>query len=187
MSEPEDDGWVRHGGTDPFLAPEAERDAARRLRGRLALPVTVWTAWSAGRRAVGLTVSSTLLAEGDPPMVVGLLNPLTELCTAVQETGRFIVHVLAADQVRLADQMAGRYPDDPFRGVSITESEHGPILGDVRTRATCRFRGQHDTGWSVTVTGSIEAMELGPAERPLIHYRSGYYSTAPRRTPPPSP
>lgn len=181
MTERGEDGWARHGGDDPFATPEVERDPLRRLRGRLASPVTVWTAWDDHRRAVGVTVSSTIVAEGEPPLVVGLLGPLSEAWEAIQAARTWVVHVLSSGQVRLADQMAGRYPDDPFRGVVITETPAGPVIGEAHTRLVCALEEGREVGWSVLVTGRIDSMELGPPERPLVHYRSGYYSLAPRR------
>jgi len=35
---------IRVGGQPPFAVPAERRDPARRLRGRLVAPVTVWTA-----------------------------------------------------------------------------------------------------------------------------------------------
>ena len=49
----------------PFLPPEQDRDPVRRLRGRLISPVTLWTAADGIDRA-GLTVGSTVIADGDP-------------------------------------------------------------------------------------------------------------------------
>ena len=183
MSEPVDDGWARHGGDDPFATPDRERDPLRRYRGRLASPVTVWTAWDGNRRAVGVTVSSTMVGEGEPARIFGLLGPLGDVWEAIQVRRTWVVHLLPANQIRLADQMAGRYPDDPFRGVEITESAAGPVLGDVHTRLVCALEDGREWGWSVLVTGRIDSIELGPAERPLVHYRSGYYSLTPRRDP----
>ncbi|MHB1854445.1 MAG: flavin reductase family protein [Acidimicrobiales bacterium] len=178
-----EDGWVRHGGPDPFLTPEEKKDISRRLRGRLASPVSVWTAWARDRRAVGLTVSSLMVGEGDPAVILGLVGPLSDLWEAVEASGRFIVHILGTDDVRLSDQMAGRYPDDPFRGVSIIEAEAGPVLTGIETRAACTLLGHRPLGWSQLVEGRIDSVELGPVERPLVHYRSGYVSTGPRRDP----
>ncbi|HUZ42767.1 MAG TPA: flavin reductase family protein [Acidimicrobiales bacterium] len=178
-----EDGWVRHGGPDPFLTPEEKKDLSRRLRGRLTSPVSVWTAWARDRRAVGLTVSSLMVGEGDPAFILGLVGPLSDLWEAAEASGRFIVHVLGSNDVRLSDQMAGRYPDDPFRGVSITETEAGPALSGVETRAACTLVDSRTVGWSLLVQGRIDSVEMGPVERPLVHYRSGYVSTGPRRDP----
>src|SRR5919197_877292 len=58
---------IRVGGRHPFTTPPERRDPARRLRGRLLAPVTVWTAGHPPATA-GLTVSSLLVAEGRPPV-----------------------------------------------------------------------------------------------------------------------
>ena len=54
-----------HEGEHPFIRPEADRDPVRRFRGRLVAPVTIVTAGDDVGRA-GLTVSSLMLAEGEP-------------------------------------------------------------------------------------------------------------------------
>ena len=78
-----DDGYRRI-GSDPFLA--AEQDSARRLRGRLTVPVTVWTAYDRDGIPAGITVSSVLVVEGEPPEVIGLLGPLSEFWDAVSHS-----------------------------------------------------------------------------------------------------
>src|ERR671932_775332 len=64
---------IRVGGQPPFAVPAERRDPARRLRGRLVAPVTVWTAGHPPGGA-GLTVSSVLVAEGQPARLLGLLD-----------------------------------------------------------------------------------------------------------------
>ena len=55
---------------DPFATPEPEQSPVRRLRGRLARAVTLWTAPG----PAGLTVSSMLVADGEPGRVLGLID-----------------------------------------------------------------------------------------------------------------
>ena len=73
--------------TDPFAVPAGQRSPVRRLRGRLAAPVTLWTAPG----PAGLTVSSTLVAEGEPDRLLGLIDAESDLWAAVEEAGRFAV------------------------------------------------------------------------------------------------
>ena len=75
-----------HLGVDPFEGFADGPDRGRRLRGRLVAPVTVWTAGSGENRA-GLTVSSCLVAEGEPAEVLGLIGDLTDLYAAILEAG----------------------------------------------------------------------------------------------------
>jgi 3-hydroxy-9,10-secoandrosta-1,3,5(10)-triene-9,17-dione monooxygenase reductase component len=74
---------IRVGSQPPFAIPPERRDPARRLRGRLVAPVTVWTA---GRPpgGAGLTVSSVLVAEGQPARLLGLIDPTSAFWEAAQ-------------------------------------------------------------------------------------------------------
>jgi 3-hydroxy-9,10-secoandrosta-1,3,5(10)-triene-9,17-dione monooxygenase reductase component len=167
-------------GADPFAAPPEERDPGRRLRGRLAAPVTVWCAWH-GDRPVGLTVSSVMTVEGDPPSIAGLVGPLTDLWEAVEETGRFVVHVLDRDQVRLADQFAGRYPADPFDGVAFTPTPWGPVIDAAPTRACCLLNEGREVGFFVLVTAQAQEICIGAEADPLVNYRGEYFTLRSRR------
>ena len=69
--------------TDPFATPDEEKSAVRRLRGRLAAPVTLWTTPG----PAGLTVSSTLVADGDPGRVLGLIDDEKEILHSVDDAG----------------------------------------------------------------------------------------------------
>jgi 3-hydroxy-9,10-secoandrosta-1,3,5(10)-triene-9,17-dione monooxygenase reductase component len=171
------DGFRRI-GADPFELPVEERDAIRRLRGRLPMPVTIWTAYGVEDFPAGITVSSMLVEEGDPPCVLGLIAPDSTLWDAVRVSKRFVVHILDRNQSRIADQFALRYPGDPFEEVAIVKSDHGPVLGDVRTRSACSLAGYLDGGYSLMIRGSIDQVELDPnPTQPLVHYRGRYLTT----------
>lgn len=175
-----DDGWNRV-GTDPF-ATGATVDEVRRLRGRLAAPVTVWTAYDPDGSATGITVSSVMVAEGEPASVLGLIGPLSEFWEAVSETRRFTVHVLDSDAMRVADQFALRYPGDPFEGLAVSRTEWGPSLDAAAVRARCALSGSMDAGYQLLVHGALTGIDTPDNGRPpLVHYRGRYLTTAPRR------
>lgn len=171
------------------------RDAARRLRGRLASPVTVWTAGFLGAEAVApgspvppaaATVSSVLVAEGDPPVVLGLLSPLGDLLEALVATGRFVVQVLGQHEAELAERFAGARPgplgaegEGPFAGLGARDSPYGPLLPGARARAACRLIERRPVGAQVLVAGALETVELEEAGSPLVHYRGRYRRLAP--------
>jgi 3-hydroxy-9,10-secoandrosta-1,3,5(10)-triene-9,17-dione monooxygenase reductase component len=172
-----DDNGVRKVGDDPFAVPVDQRDPARRFRGRLPAAVTVWTASFADGRATGITVSSLLVAEGEPPAVLGLIGTLTNFWDAVRESKRFVVHVLSEDQRRVADEFAGRYTQVNFtEGWSAAdESEWGPTLRAVTTRAYCGLGGFMESGYFLLVRGDVDHFDIDdPAPAPLVHYRGGY-------------
>jgi flavin reductase (DIM6/NTAB) family NADH-FMN oxidoreductase RutF len=72
----------------PFAEPQ--QDPVRRFRGRVGGTVSLWTTGSGSARA-GLTVTSYLVANGDPPHVLGLVDPESELAEAVVDTGTVVV------------------------------------------------------------------------------------------------
>jgi len=168
---------TRHSGLspdDPFATPLEERRLDRRFRGRLVAPVTVWTAGSGDRRA-GLTVSSLLVAEGDPAEVLGLLDPLSELFDVLVDRGSFVAHVLETADQRLAGMFAGAYPVDPFEEVDTVDGEFGPVISGTRHILGCRLVGSEELGFQMLVRGSIEALEIVvDAGQPLIRYRGRY-------------
>ena len=182
-----DDG-VRRIGVDPALLPPEQRDPGRRLRGRLAAPVTVWTAGGgdgvgggAPAERVGLTVSSVLVAEGEPPEVVGLLGPLSDFWDTARATKRFVLHVLGAGQAGLAERFAGHYPGDPYEGLRVSASPAGPVLEDCDTRAACSLTGQLEVGPGLLVRATLDEITVGgELVDPLVHFRGRYLTIASR-------
>ena len=138
---------IRVGSQPPFAVPPERRDPARRLRGRLVAPVTVWTAGQLPGGA-GLTVSSVLVAEGEPARLLGLIDPTSAFFEAAQETGAFVVHVLAAGDRALAERFSEVRPPirGPFERLQVAESPWGPVLGGSRPRAACRLAGSAPVG-----------------------------------------
>ena len=172
-----DDGFRRI-GSDPFELPVDERDDVRRFRGRLPGPVTVWTSYAEAGLHEGVTVSSVLVGEGEPPSILGLIAPDSAFWDALRASKRFVVHVLDRAQRRIADQFALRYPGDPFEGLSIASSDYGPVLSEVETRSSATLMGFIDVGYSLLIQGSIDEVELDPNPTdPLVHYRGRYFTT----------
>ena len=159
----------------PFATPPEDREPARQLRGRLVAPVTILTAGGAEARA-GLTVSSLMAAEGEPSHVFFLVGTDTEFYDAMAETGRFVVHVLSADDRELADVFAGLRPNPggPFAGLDIVDGHHGPELTRFGTRAYCTFEGGTAETYHLLARGAIERIELDDLADPLSYFRGAY-------------
>jgi flavin reductase (DIM6/NTAB) family NADH-FMN oxidoreductase RutF len=160
----------------PFLEPESGRDSARRLRGRLGGAVTLWTTGTGDERA-GLTVSSVLVAPGEPARVLGLLDPDSDLADALARTGSAVVSLLAWSHRDLADAFAGvaPAPGGVFRLGTWQQTEWGPLLDGVTAWAGVRFAVEPTpVGWSVLYDGAIEHVEIGDDVGPLVHRRGHY-------------
>lgn len=137
-------------------------------------PVTVWASGEgAGRH--GLTVSSLLLAAGEPDRVLGLIDPDSDFWDA--EPATWTVNVLGAEHRFLADAFAGAAPapGGPFTLGDWTESEWGPVLtGSAGWIGVRRDEGEpRQVGWGLLVEGLVEAVTVGDAAA-LVHLRGRY-------------
>jgi flavin reductase (DIM6/NTAB) family NADH-FMN oxidoreductase RutF len=159
----------------PFLEPE--RDPVRRLRGRLGGAVTLWTAGTGEGPLdrAGLTVTSLLVANGEPARLLALIDPDSAFAEKLSETGTAVVSLLTWEERDLADAFAGTTPapGGPFRIASFEQTPWGPRLAAATTWAGVRIEGRTDVGWSTLVTCVVEELEVGEAE-PLIHRRGRY-------------
>lgn len=162
----------------PFAEPEDRRDPVRRLRGRLGGAVSLWTAGDAAdlRACAGLTVSSLLVVPGEPPRVLGLVDPDADLADALARTGRCVVQLLRWEHRDLAEQFAGAAPapGGPFAQAPWAATAWGPRLADATTWAGVRVEEAVEVGWSLRVTGVLAEVHVGDDEAPLEHRRGRY-------------
>jgi flavin reductase (DIM6/NTAB) family NADH-FMN oxidoreductase RutF len=158
----------------PFVPPEGDRDPLRRLRGQLPAPVTVWTAGT-DRERRGLTVSSVLVAAGDPAHVLGLVDEEADLWASPPTT--LVVNVLGPRHSYLADAFAGTAPapGGPFTQGEWTDSEWGPVLADAAAWLGVRLDPEppRHVGWGLLLDGVVEHVETTSTEV-LTHVRGRY-------------
>jgi flavin reductase (DIM6/NTAB) family NADH-FMN oxidoreductase RutF len=159
--------------THPFADPEP--DPVRRLRGRLGGAVSLWTA-GADRDRSGLTVTSLMLAHGEPAHLLGLLDPDADLTEALLDAGRGVVQLLSWPDRDLAEAFAGTAPapGGPFRMAAFEETEWGPRLTSADTWAGVSLVDSRQVGWSLEVTCRIDTVTVGDEEAPLLHRRGRY-------------
>ncbi len=159
----------------PFLEPEAERDQVRRLRGRLGGTVTLWTSGEGSSRQ-GLTVSSVMLANGEPAHALALVDPDSDFAMAFQDTGRAVVQLLEWSHRDLAEAFAGLAPapGGVFTLGSWSQTDWGPRLEGTSAWAGVRLDGAREVGWSLLVDAIVEQVEVGDEHQPLVHRRGRY-------------
>ncbi len=159
----------------PFLEPE--RDPVRRLRGRLGGAVTLWTSGTGDGPLdrAGLTVTSMLVANGQPPRVLALLDPDSDLAEMLANTGLAVVSLLTWDDRALADAFGGTAPapGGAFRLGAFVQTPWGPRLAGAATWGGVRLESTAEVGWASLVTCVIEELEVGDDE-PLVHRRGRY-------------
>ncbi|MDO9455059.1 flavin reductase family protein [Nocardioides sp.] len=161
----------------PFATDD---DPVRRLRGRLGGAVTLWTAGDgdAPRGWAGLTVSSVMLAHGETPRLLALVDPDSDLADTVERTGRAVVHLLSWQHRDLADAFAGvsPAPGGPFRLGPFEPTAHGPLLADATSYGAVEVESAVEVGWSLLLTCPLDvgSLVVGDDEDALLHRRGRY-------------
>lgn len=156
----------------PFPTPD---DPVRRLRGRLGGTVSLWTSGSDGDRS-GLTLSSFMVAGGEPARLLALVDPDSDLAESLVATGRAVVQLLAWRHRDLAEAFAGTAPapGGPFRSADFAQTPWGPRLADVGTWAGVTLESATSVGWSDLVTVVVDELTVGDDDEPLFHRRGRY-------------
>jgi flavin reductase (DIM6/NTAB) family NADH-FMN oxidoreductase RutF len=160
----------------PFAAPEGARDPARRLRGRLGGTVCLVTSGSGTARA-GLTVSSAMVAHGEPAHLLVLLDPDSALADVLADTRRGVVQLLSWPHRDLAEAFAGLAPAPGglFRMGTWSETAWGPRLDGVSAWAGFDVADISEVGWSLLVDGVLAEIHLDEeVDEPLVHRRGRY-------------
>lgn len=162
--------------THPFAAEGPKRRPVRRFRGRLPAPATIW-ATSAETGPVGLTVSSLVVADGEPGEIIGLIDPASDLFDAIVETEHWAVSLLTFDDRQLSDAMAGLAPapGGPFRMGRWRDTQWGPVLATAPGWLGARLlTAPVEAGWSMLVRGVIEHVEIDELAAPVAYVRGRY-------------
>ena len=164
--------------THPFADPDP--DPVRRFRGRIGGVVSLWTAGDDASRA-GLTMSSFMLAAGEPARLLGLVDPDSDLADEVARTGRAVVALLQWPDRDLAEVFAGASPapGGRFRSAPFVDTGWGPRLERATTWAGVRLESAVDVGWSSLLTCVVEHVVVGEEAQPLVHRRGRYLRPEP--------
>ncbi len=158
----------------PF-AP-ADEDPVRRLRGRLGGAVTLWTSGSVETTRAGLTVSSVMVAGGEPGRLLGLLDPDADLSDVLAATRRCVVQLLEWEHRDLAEAFAGQFPapGGAFRMGEWEQTAYGPRLLSARSWAACELDSTQTVGWSDLAVVRLEEVAMHDEVQPLQHRRGRY-------------
>jgi flavin reductase (DIM6/NTAB) family NADH-FMN oxidoreductase RutF len=164
----------------PFAADEQDRRPLRRFRGRMASPVSIWAAAADGMRA-GWTLSSFLVADGDPAEVIGLVDEESPLADVLAHSATLTVNLLGWPHRNLADAFAGvsPAPGGPFTLAVWQETEWGPVLESSLGWIGARLKPDADhAGWGLLLRAVVERVEIPsePAEELMCFVRGRYRS-----------
>ena len=167
----------------PFAVGEQDRNPLRRFRGRMASPVSIWAATAHGTRA-GWTLSSFLVADGDPGEVIGLIDEESPLADVLAESPTLTISLLGWGQRALADAFAGvaPAPGGPFALSNWQDTDWGPVLENSLGWIGARLKADPDhAGWGLLLRAVVERVEIQrDAADDLLCYVRGRYRSLSR-------
>ena len=167
----------------PFAVGEQDRNPLRRVRGRMASPVSIWAATAHGTRA-GWTLSSFLVADGDPGEVIGLIDEESPLADVLAESPTLTISLLGWGQRALADAFAGvaPAPGGPFALSNWQDTDWGPVLENSLGWIGARLKADPDhAGWGLLLRAVVERVEIQrDAADDLLCYVRGRYRSLSR-------
>jgi flavin reductase (DIM6/NTAB) family NADH-FMN oxidoreductase RutF len=117
-----------------------------------------------------------MVANGDEPRLLALVDPDSDLLDRMRETGRVVVQLLSWPDRDLAEAFAGQMPA-PGGRFTLGEWEqtgHGPRLVTAPTWASVELDSAEEVGWSDLVVARLVGVEIGADGVPLEHRRGRY-------------
>lgn len=137
--------------------------------GRFATGVTVVTCRSSDGEPHGATVTAFMPVSLDPPLITVALTRTSRACTYL-DGAPFAVNVLAADQIDVAMNFAGRPSADPIRWAP---GPTAPVLAGTAATLSCRPHRTDDGGDHLLFLGEVVAAETA-TRSPLLFADSAF-------------
>jgi flavin reductase (DIM6/NTAB) family NADH-FMN oxidoreductase RutF len=129
----------------------------RRALGSFATGVTVVTTLAEDGGLIGLTANSFSSVSLDPPIILWSLKSSSLSLPAFDACGRFVINVLAKDQVETSQRFAVS-SNDKFAGVPHHLNAHGlPVLEGCAASFECHTEQRMVVGDHVLFLGRVEA------------------------------
>lgn len=145
----------------------------RQSLSRFATGVTVVTCSDAAGNPYGITANSFSSVSLEPPLVLWNIAKISNSLKTYLEAKEFAIHVLTADQQRIAEHFA-QTDHSRYEGIDYSFSEDGvPLLPNVLARFDCRTANVFDGGDHHIVIGEIVNFVFEDGN-PLLFYGSDY-------------
>ncbi|UOD51135.1 flavin reductase family protein [Orrella daihaiensis] len=156
-------------------APSFNDREFKQALGRFPTGVTIVTARDQTGVPVGLTVSSFNSVSLNPPLVVWSLKRSSHSLAVFEQCERYVIQVLANDQLELAKRFASGTPAERFSGQRLLDCPNGAPRLDAHCAAwfECYNRRFYEEGDHIVLIGEVEACAHS-TRAPLIYHGGGY-------------
>lgn len=145
----------------------------RQVLGAFPTGVTVVTTLDGAGRPYGVTANSFSSVSLDPPLVLWSQSNTSSSHAAFRDAERFVVNVMADDQVHVANQFA-KSGIDKFSGIALREGIGGlPLIEGSAATLECEKVAAYPGGDHTIFLGRIDRMER--SARPSLAFGNGRY------------
>lgn len=153
------------------------------ILGTLPGGVTVVTAMGRAAGPQGLTSTAVCSVSARPPLLLTCVGHGSRTLAAIEESGGFVVNLLASGTEELARRFATKAPDK-FGGVAWAPSAvagGAPVLWqDSAAYAECVLDRNIPAGDHRILIGSIERGWVHDETLPLVYFRRDFVPISPR-------
>ena len=154
----------------------AEGFNVRELRnalGSFGTGVTIITTRDRTGKHHGMTANSFTSVSLSPPLVLWSSSLFAQSLPAFQESGHFVVNILAFDQIELSNKFA-KQSDDKFIDTDHVVSESGaPVIIGAAAHFECRNEFRHYGGDHIIFIGHVERFAY--TDKPTLLFCRGKY------------
>jgi 3-hydroxy-9,10-secoandrosta-1,3,5(10)-triene-9,17-dione monooxygenase reductase component len=163
-----------HPGSTPVTVTAIDSTQFRHVLGHYPTGVAAITARSAQGLPIGMVVGTFTSVSLAPPLVGFLPDRNSSTWPLVEETGRFCVNLLAADQQGACRQLSAK-SSDKFAGLKLGTTMNGlPVIDGAIAHLDCTLYSVTEAGDHWFVLGEVVAMEVMRDSLPLLFHRGKY-------------
>jgi flavin reductase (DIM6/NTAB) family NADH-FMN oxidoreductase RutF len=149
----------------------------RNALGSYGTGVTVVTSGNSKSRLVGVTANSFTSVSLDPPIVLWSLVSTSPSLEVFDQSGRFVINVLALHQIDLSKQFS-KTLSDKFAGVEFNEGLDGlPVIQNCVATFECKTIQRTVVGDHVLFLGQVENY-VYESKTPLLFCQGNYVQVA---------
>ena len=149
------------------------KDEFRAALSRFPSGVTIVTTKDKEGKLHGITVSAFASVSLEPPMVMVCVDKRAGSHYAFEESGAFIVHILAEENEHHSNRFASKIPDK-FENVNYRNGIADiPALENALVILECRLAHAHEGGDHTIFVGEIERAAINDG-KPLVYWHGDY-------------
>jgi flavin reductase (DIM6/NTAB) family NADH-FMN oxidoreductase RutF len=153
-----------------------DKRSLRSALGAFGTGVTIVSCTAPGKGHIGLTVNSFNSVSLEPAIVLWSLQKTSPSLSAFDECGRFVINVLALDQIDLSRRFSSAIPDK-FNGVGYRSGLADlPVLEGCAANLECKTVQRIEVGDHILFLGQIEA--YAHSDQATLLYVQGHYAKA---------